>query len=261
MKKIETIAEFNEIFRANLSKKGFSNLEGLLFDAEGLIRQGTLFYEPVDGGVFFFQDEGAYFQTYYALKGDVTSAICPRREKPCILDFIFKPGKEGAFPALLEEGGWRPYMKRRSATMDVGEAARAGVLALEEDAEKITELQWNHIDPYTGHCLPVDEMAEEIKNERVFASYDGARLRGYLRYSSRSRHLILENIVVSPGARGEGVGRELVEMLMAVAKEKGFSAIRLWVREDNEAAIRLYGGFPFRFGDYECVNYILEEMR
>ena len=261
MKRIETIAVFNEIFRAHLSKKGFSNLEGLLFEAEGLIRQGTLFYEPVDGGVFFFQDKGDFFQTYYALKEGVASVACPRREKPCILDFIYKPGKEGAFPALLEEGGWRPYMKRRSASMDVGEAARAGVLAREEDAEKITELQRNHIDPYTGHCLPVDEMAEEIKNRRVFASYDGARLRGYLRYSSRSRHLILENIVVSPDARGEGVGRELVEMLMGVAKEKGFSTIRLWVREDNEAAIRLYDSFPFRFGDYECVNYILEEKR
>lgn len=261
MKRIETITGFNEIFRAHLSKKGFSNLEGLLFEAERLIRQGTLFYEPVDGGVFFFQDEGDFFQTYYALKEGVASVACPRREKPCILDFIYKPGKEGNFPALLEEGGWRPYMKRRSASMDVGEAARTGVLAREEDAEKITELQWNHIDPYTGHCLPVDEMAEEIKNRRVFASYDGARLHGYLRYSSRSRHLILENIVVSPSARGEGVGRELVEMLMGVAKEKGFSTIRLWVREDNEAAIRLYNSFPFRFGDYECVNYILEEKR
>lgn len=261
MKKIETIAAFNEIFRAHLSKKGFSNLEGLLFEAEGLIRQGRLFYELVDGGVFFFQDEGDFFQTYYALKDAVASAACSRRERPCILDFIYKPGKEGNFPALLEEGGWSPYMKRRSASMDVGEAARAGVLARKEDAEKIAELQWNHIDPYTGHCLPVDEMAEEIKNKRVLASYDGGRLRGYLRYSSRSRHLILENIVVSPDARGEGVGRELVEMLMGVAKEKGFSTIRLWVREDNEAAIRLYNSFPFRFGDYECVNYILEEKR
>ncbi|MGL4608284.1 MAG: peptidase C39 family protein [Trueperaceae bacterium] len=50
----------------------------------------------------------------------------------------------------------------------------------------------------------------------------------------------LYSIVVSPKARGKGVGAKLLTHGEAAAKERGCITLRLEVREDNDAAINLY---------------------
>ncbi|PLS82320.1 MAG: hypothetical protein CYG60_24730 [Actinobacteria bacterium] len=48
-------------------------------------------------------------------------------------------------------------------------------------------------------------------------------------------------IGVVPDARGRGVGGALLPVLMDVARSRGFGALSLSVRQENEAAVRLYG--------------------
>jgi ribosomal protein S18 acetylase RimI-like enzyme/predicted double-glycine peptidase len=50
----------------------------------------------------------------------------------------------------------------------------------------------------------------------------------------------LYSIVVSPKARGKGIGAKLLAHCEAAAKERGCITLRLEVREDNDAAINLY---------------------
>jgi ribosomal-protein-alanine N-acetyltransferase len=50
----------------------------------------------------------------------------------------------------------------------------------------------------------------------------------------------LENIVVAPGALRKGMGRRLVESLLARARETNSEAVFLEVRESNAAARSLY---------------------
>jgi ribosomal protein S18 acetylase RimI-like enzyme/predicted double-glycine peptidase len=50
----------------------------------------------------------------------------------------------------------------------------------------------------------------------------------------------LYSIVVSPKARGKGIGAKLLTYCETAAKERGCITLRLEVREDNDAAIRLY---------------------
>jgi ribosomal protein S18 acetylase RimI-like enzyme/predicted double-glycine peptidase len=50
----------------------------------------------------------------------------------------------------------------------------------------------------------------------------------------------LYSIVVSPKARGKGIGAKLLAHCEAAAKERGCITLRLEVREDNDAAISLY---------------------
>jgi ribosomal protein S18 acetylase RimI-like enzyme len=50
----------------------------------------------------------------------------------------------------------------------------------------------------------------------------------------------LYSIVVSPKARGKGIGAKLLAHCEAAAKERGCITLRLEVREDNDAAIQLY---------------------
>ncbi len=55
----------------------------------------------------------------------------------------------------------------------------------------------------------------------------------------------LQRIAVLPGARRRGLGRELLEQLLAKARLLGATRILLEVAATNEAAISLYGDFGF----------------
>lgn len=50
----------------------------------------------------------------------------------------------------------------------------------------------------------------------------------------------LYSLATAPEARGKGVGTALLEAVTAAARHRGCRALRLEVRADNSAAIRLY---------------------
>ena len=53
----------------------------------------------------------------------------------------------------------------------------------------------------------------------------------------------LEDLFVDPEARGHGVGRALIEDLVNLARERGWSRLYWHTREGNATARRLYGKF------------------
>jgi ribosomal protein S18 acetylase RimI-like enzyme len=61
----------------------------------------------------------------------------------------------------------------------------------------------------------------------------------------------LEDLFVSAGARGSGLGRQLVEAALERARERGAARILLDTNESNEAALRLYRSVGFRSGSEE----------
>jgi len=56
----------------------------------------------------------------------------------------------------------------------------------------------------------------------------------------------LENIVVAPGARRRGIGRQLLQALLDRARETNTDGVFLEVRESNAAARKLYERAGFR---------------
>jgi len=56
----------------------------------------------------------------------------------------------------------------------------------------------------------------------------------------------LENIVVAANAQRKGIGRQLLDELIARARDNNTEAVFLEVRESNEAARRLYEKAGFR---------------
>jgi ribosomal protein S18 acetylase RimI-like enzyme len=64
--------------------------------------------------------------------------------------------------------------------------------------------------------------------------------------------LNLHDFAVVPEARGLGVGRVLMEAVLAAAKERGCCKVTLEVRNDNDRAKRLYAAAGFSPHDPDC---------
>ncbi|WP_205628370.1 GNAT family N-acetyltransferase [Haloprofundus marisrubri] len=57
----------------------------------------------------------------------------------------------------------------------------------------------------------------------------------------------VKRLYVRPSYRGRGIGRELVESLLAAARADGFETLRLGVAPYHESARSLYGELGFEF--------------
>jgi GNAT superfamily N-acetyltransferase len=81
----------------------------------------------------------------------------------------------------------------------------------------------------------------------------------YTRYSTwKGQRMYLEDIVVTEKMRGHGLGKKLLDQLVEVAKEKGFSGMMWQVLDWNEPAINFYKKYPAVSFDPAWINCSLE---
>lgn len=87
---------------------------------------------------------------------------------------------------------------------------------------------------------------------------DGGTLVGFalwfIRFSTWTGcRLYLEDIIVTSSRRGEGIGRHLFEMVLSVARDRGYSGMSWQMLEWNEPARVFYDRFDTRY-DVEWLN-------
>lgn len=81
----------------------------------------------------------------------------------------------------------------------------------------------------------------------------------YIRYSTwKGQAMYLEDIVVTESARGNGIGKLLMDRLIEEAKEKKFNRIIWQVLDWNEPAINFYKKYNAEFdgGWMNCQIYV-----
>jgi phosphinothricin acetyltransferase len=92
--------------------------------------------------------------------------------------------------------------------------------------------------------------AGKLTSHRVVAT-DGERVLGWAALSSTSERTcysgVVENSVyVAEAARGSGVGRALMDALIAGARAAGFWTIETGIFPENEASVALHESLGFR---------------
>lgn len=111
--------------------------------------------------------------------------------------------------------------------------------------------QADHLPERFVVVAEIDDSLVRASNAKIPAlSPQEARRRGtpvgFLVARRAEREWELENIAVAPKFRGQGIGRQLLDGLLAHAKEAKNAAIFLEVRESNAAARTLYERAGFR---------------
>ncbi|MFD2252406.1 GNAT superfamily N-acetyltransferase [Pseudochelatococcus lubricantis] len=82
--------------------------------------------------------------------------------------------------------------------------------------------------------------------EGLVAVASDGKLVGLAHYRPQPKPLqgndagFLDDLFVAPDQRGRGVGRQLIEHLASIARERGWSSVRWITANDNATARRLY---------------------
>ena len=132
-------------------------------------------------------------------------------------------------------------MKLRSATA----ADITFIMDLERaspTAAHWTEAQYRQVvQPGGGDPERFVLVAEAVPSPDAREGSDSiSRILGFLIARHVAAEWELENIVVAPAARREGLGKQLLDGLLARAEETNSEAVFLEVRESNTAARSLY---------------------
>ena len=91
-------------------------------------------------------------------------------------------------------------------------------------------LAWALADPDSLWLVALDETG-------TVTAYGGSRLS--------FDEADIMNIAVAPACRRQGLGRQLLSMLLADLARRGAKTVTLEVRESNALALALYGAFGF----------------
>jgi len=101
--------------------------------------------------------------------------------------------------------------------------------------------------------LSHERLAQTIENSQsaVFVAKDKGKIVGtatmlFCHSLSGGLHGFVEDVVVDEKVRGKGIGKALMEKLIALAKKRGVHHINLTSRPEREAANHLYQALGFK---------------
>ncbi|MFT7595371.1 MAG: GNAT superfamily N-acetyltransferase [Paracoccaceae bacterium] len=86
------------------------------------------------------------------------------------------------------------------------------------------------------------------------AEQDGQRLGSIFCVSAGGQAAKLRLFLLTPQARGKGLGKRLLTTCMNFARDAGYHDMRLWTHESHKAACALYASFGWQLVDSKPVH-------
>jgi ribosomal protein S18 acetylase RimI-like enzyme len=123
--------------------------------------------------------------------------------------------------------------------------------ATADDAMRLAELCSTF-----GYQASASQIAERLAtalasgHEAVWVAADRSQVLGWLQVGRNlsiesTPHAEIRGLVVDPGWRGQGIGRQLVSAAMAWTRAAGLDTLRVRSRSERQAAHNFYRGLGF----------------
>lgn len=215
---------------------------------DAFAERGRVFRLEFPGGLYLLAEKERQFDLFYFLEQDAAPVPPPRMGKPVLLEQAAAE-RTGATPSPeeWEAAGFRRYLRRKrlflmakNVTPEEREIAFCG----ESEQGRIQTLLADSFEPYTSDLPDAGTLAADLRERRVIAARKDGELLGFLRFGREKKVSVLRQIAVLPAARGGGVGGMLVRDWLALERES-VTKFRLWVREDNPPALKMYEKLGF----------------
>lgn len=118
-------------------------------------------------------------------------------------------------------------------------------LATHEDVPAIARVVADAYTPYIARIGKVpgpmrDDYAARVAQGVVHVLLDNGIIQALIVLIPEPDCLLLDNVAVSPAAQGKGVGRILMQHAEAVARQAGYTSIRLYTQEKMVENIAIY---------------------
>jgi ribosomal protein S18 acetylase RimI-like enzyme len=142
---------------------------------------------------------------------------------------------------------------RRAVRDDVRSLGRLGALLVQEhhdfDSRRFLPATNHTLDGYASYLasqLDEPEAVILVADAGEVIGYAYAALEGYDYMLLRGPAALLHDIIVDPAHRGRGVGRLLLNTMLATLQSRGAPRVVLSTAEQNSDAQRLFGRVGFR---------------
>ena len=155
-----------------------------------------------------------------------------------------RPAVDKDLPAILELYDQVTALFQRQTGTD---AWRKGVYPTEKDFQRAIRAGTMYVGELEGRLA-----AGMILTQGTDKSYGDAPWRVE---AADSQTAVIHTLGVSPAFAGRGLGLEMAEGAAALAREKGWRALRLDVLEGNEPAARLYERAGFQYIETKQIFY------
>lgn len=203
------------------------------------LRAGSLYACTWPGGLLLLRRRESFQQLSFCLQ---RGAALPdwKPKLPTVLEIAARP-RDAALLAVgrgWQDRGFQLLFTRQRMTRQPGPVSGEAVfpvrIAVQEEQADVQGLLQDCFDPRTG-CLPMAAVLREDLNQgRVLIV--GAR-GGILHQVPVPGGTELRHLAVAPYLRRQGAAQSL---LTAYLSREGGHVSRVWVRQDNMAAISLY---------------------
>jgi ribosomal protein S18 acetylase RimI-like enzyme len=156
-----------------------------------------------------------------------------------------------------------PAAALEAVDADYTSPAKYAVHKHEDEQRTTIEIELVALEqPYAKHWQPFE--AEEVRRYQEYArtglslgAYDGERLIGIALTEPRSWNgtLWVWEFYIDTPYRGRGIGRRLMEGVVAIARQRGFRAVGLETQNTNVPAIRFYRKLGFEIEGIDLSLY------
>ena len=225
-------------------------------------------------GLIFFSDERDFFRMYYFIgEPDERQPVepFPRQARIIMLDLVYRViDATSRSQAYWVKQGFSLHQihRRMELTQPFNLPQQIFPFADEYSLVQLTnryldqiQLLWKDNLGVLSAALPDrTEILEMVENKQLFGMFhkEDNRLAGALRCRPAGKVYTLEHIAVDALHRKRGLARALIQYCLGQDVDDT-SRFRLWVAEDNSAAVKLYQSLGFQFDGRVSLQLFLEK--
>lgn len=269
MEKIDSISVLNTSFKYLEATKYSTNSYFFEDELKKLINSNSLFFEISNHNnliIYKYVEELNFYEVYYYITDTAVTFNIIDKE-----DFVMEIPYRGSknYPYVIVEfwnnSGFATHINRD--LMGLINPDTDGFILLNSDLEYtfvdnlnlvnlIIESIKTTFDKYTGDILTEHEVISAIKNKEIIGAFKEGELAGFLRFYAKNKVSWIGHLVVLPEYSGKGIGKNLVGFYLKIRSEQGFTNFQQWVVSNNDAALKLYTSFGFKYSNKSSISLL-----